>query len=669
MATWIDGSTDVLVEVGFTASPLTALASVSWTDVTAYVREFSIRRGRTDEYGAYAPGTLSVRLNNHDRRFDPENSAGPYSGNLLPMRRIRVRATQGGTRTLFVGYVTGWPQSWEEISDAVVDLRCVDATRLLDQTPVRGGTAVAALAAGLAECVAFYELSTFAGSESPALVGNVDLSVTGVPVLQLVQRAPIFRPDVIGRPLNSLFFAYVPTGGATVPTTTATGTPIGQDSILTNGFQAYGLDAITVAPLALEVWVYPTAFGQGGSAGGSSSVTSEVIAATTSTNYIRAELTGANRLAITASNSTLDRSGSITLTDGFQPGRPAHLAVSLTTSNLTVWINNTQVAQIASTVGTSSTTLTNRVGVNTNDVTLSGAQSFSNLAVYSAVPTSWPTNTYLAGVTGYGHPFGDRCGARAGRVLDIIGWPAADRSLGTGDTVLGPVFPAARSAWSLLTEAAEAEQALLFISGDGLVTMRDRQWQWNNTRARTAQITFGDQAGETPYVDISIAARDLEHMRNTVAVTAGGSASVIVSDSSSVTTYGVQDATVSVPALPNSYLARQLGAFLLRLRKGLATRVPSIEINGRTSTTVLGEIIDLELGDRVVVNRRPTGGTGSYSLAMTVQGIAHSASPDRWTTRLYLSPAQPSYTEGPYLTMGDATYGDIGVAAGNLVPY
>lgn len=667
MATWIDGSTDVLVEVGFTASPLTALASVSWTDITAYVREFSIRRGRSDEYGDYSPGTLSVRLNNHDRRFDPENSAGPYTGNLLPMRRIRVRATQGGTRTLFTGHVTGWPQSWEEIYDSVVDLRCVDATRLLSQTPVRGSTAVAALAAGLSECVAFYELSTFAGSESPALVGPVDLSVSGVPVLQLVTT---FRR--IGGRLGEearAFFTYVPTGGATAPATTTVGTPIGQGSILSNGFQAYGLNALSAAPVALEVWVYPTAFGQGGSAGGSSSVVSEVVASTTSTNFVRAELTGANRLTVTASNSTLNRNASAVVTDGFQPGKPAHLAVSLTTSNLTVWIDNQQVAQVASSVGTTTTTLTDRVGVNTNDVSLSGAQSFSNLAVFSAVPASWPTNTYLAGVTGYGHPFGDRCGARAGRVLDIIGWPAADRALGTGDTVLGPVFPAARSAWALLSEAAEAEQALLFISGDGLVTMRDRQWQWNNTRAINAQVTFGDNAGETPYVDISIAARDLEFMRNTVAVTAGGSAQVIVSDSSSVSTYGVQDTSVSVSALPNGYLARQLGAFLLRLRKGLATRVPSIEVDGRTSTTVLGEIIDLELGDRVVVNRRPTGGTGTYSLAMTVQGISHTATPATWTTRLYLSPAQPSYTEGPYLTMGDATYGDIGVAAGNLVPY
>jgi hypothetical protein len=129
---------------------------------------------------------------------------------------------------------------------------------------------------------------------------------------------------------------------------------------------------------------------------------------------------------------------------------------------------------------------------------------------------------------------------------------------------------------------------------------------------------------------------------------------------------------VSANFLPTwgGYVARQLGAFRLRARKDVATRIPMIRIKPRKATsTYLPTLLGLELGERVVVNRRPTGGSGSFSLSCTVQGIHHNIAADNWTTTLYLSPILSSYTEAPYLTMGDATYGKIGATAANKVPY
>lgn len=203
------------------------------------------------------------------------------------------------------------------------------------------------------------------------------------------------------------------------------------------------------------------------------------------------------------------------------------------------------------------------------------------------------------------------------------------------------------------------------------MTFRDRQWILTDSSSITSQATFGDSGSETPYADIEIDGNHVDYIRNVVTVTYSG-AQVTVSDSTSTTAYGEQVDSVNAALLPTfaSYLARQLGAYRLRLRKDPKTRIPMVKVLPRTKTsTHLPTLLGLELGERVTVKRRPTGGSGTIDLTCTVQGISHQITPDRWTTILYLAPSQSSYTEQPYLTLGDATYGRIGAAAGNKIPY
>jgi hypothetical protein len=71
-------------------------ASPSWQDITDYVREVRIRRGRQFELDRIDASTLALKLDNSDRRFDPSYVSGPYYPNVLPMRRVRVRAAAFG---------------------------------------------------------------------------------------------------------------------------------------------------------------------------------------------------------------------------------------------------------------------------------------------------------------------------------------------------------------------------------------------------------------------------------------------------------------------------------------------------------------------------------------------------------------------------------------------
>jgi len=102
----------ISVRVAFATDPT---AATTWTDLTnIYAETFASRRGRNFEWDRVQTGEATVVFKNQDRRFDPTNIAGSYYPNVLPMRRLNVRATYSGTTyDVFTGYVRGWPQTWE----------------------------------------------------------------------------------------------------------------------------------------------------------------------------------------------------------------------------------------------------------------------------------------------------------------------------------------------------------------------------------------------------------------------------------------------------------------------------------------------------------------------------------------------------------------------------
>lgn len=126
----------VTVEFSPTTNPL---ATPVWVDITSHVRfspGVTINRGRSSELDSFTAGRASLVLNNRARIFDPTYTAGPYYGNLKPLRRFRIQATyQGLTYHLFNGYCEGWPQEYD-VSDreAVVPIQMFDALGMLALT-------------------------------------------------------------------------------------------------------------------------------------------------------------------------------------------------------------------------------------------------------------------------------------------------------------------------------------------------------------------------------------------------------------------------------------------------------------------------------------------------------------------------------------------------------
>lgn len=114
-------------------------AGETYADVSAYVRDVRIRRGRQRPVDRFTAGTATVVLTNTDARFDPRNTTGPYAAagvsGVVPMRPIRISATYNGTTyRLFTGFIDAFSYGYAPgLKDATVTLSCSDGMKLLAQ--------------------------------------------------------------------------------------------------------------------------------------------------------------------------------------------------------------------------------------------------------------------------------------------------------------------------------------------------------------------------------------------------------------------------------------------------------------------------------------------------------------------------------------------------------
>ena len=122
-------------------------------NITDKVMAVSTRRGRNRILSNFEAGTATVTINDPDSWFNPQNTASPYYGKLIPLRKIRIYAdaTLGPTTyriALFSGYINSFDTSFYQGTQktSTVVLQCTDAFRLLNnvatgELPVPGCTA------------------------------------------------------------------------------------------------------------------------------------------------------------------------------------------------------------------------------------------------------------------------------------------------------------------------------------------------------------------------------------------------------------------------------------------------------------------------------------------------------------------------------------------------
>lgn len=99
------------------------LAGDVLVDVTPYVRNLNIKRGRSRQLEKFTSGAANLVLDNRDRIFDPLMESSPFYGSIVPRKEIQI-SRRG--QLLYVGNIEDWNFGYTLDGDATAEPSCVD---------------------------------------------------------------------------------------------------------------------------------------------------------------------------------------------------------------------------------------------------------------------------------------------------------------------------------------------------------------------------------------------------------------------------------------------------------------------------------------------------------------------------------------------------------------
>lgn len=614
----------IAVEVAFGKTFTDTVTDTDFTDITSDVRDvMSISRGRGSETDTFSTGSLQITLANASRQYDPEYSAGPYFGNLLPMRPCRVRLNYAGTTThLFYGFVRTWTQGWViGDHDATCVLIADDAMKALALAKLPECIYTTEVLADMGGLGSWYRLgevtgSTFcedsSGNERTGYYNNV---LTPVPAAGLID----FTNDS-SRQITTITPAA---GSHPMP---ASGSDVTQYVAGGGGF-----GYVVSTQWTWEIWAqlqagytFVDVYGQWNTA---------------RTAYFTVHfVNGPNKIVINASSSGTTFQATYTLPTAIDDGAQHHYAF---TRNGTAW------ALYVDGVAVTATTTSGSFGALHSDYGslsyLLGDSSpagltvfFDELAMYgTALSAARILAHYNAGNTGHA---GDTVSARITRVLaaaDYVG--AVDLDTST-QTVAGCDFNGgSTSLLAYLQLLEETERGRLFISADGTLTFHSR---YHDAGAAVA-VAFSDDTSSTlPYTMLAPAYDD-SRIANDVQVSRVTGVTQRATDATSAAAYGSRSVAIAgLLAETDAEMFDRANAEVF-MRKDPLLRFEGVTVMPRNAPTTLFPVVrDTEIGARVSVRRLPVATGSAFTKELTVEGISHRIDVrGGWETAYLTAPA------------------------------
>ncbi len=244
---------------------------------------------------------------------------------------------------------------------------------------------------------------------------------------------------------------------------------------------------------------------------------------------------------------------------------------------------------------------------------------------------------YAAGATPWA---GDTTGDRISRVLDLAGWPTADRDIDTGRSTMGSYLDPESNALAIAQQAEATEGGAMWQAPDGKVTFRDRHaiiQDWNST---TSQATFTDDGTvDDPhhYTALDLAYDDTLIVNEAAVSWADG---VETSrDQQSVDAYTRAAIRVET-ALRTAPEARDRGDWLLARYKHPTVRPERVVLRPAGDKRLWRHVLARRIGDRVTVRRKPQNTGDPIEFDATIESINHRIADgiNTWETEFGLSP-------------------------------
>lgn len=579
-----------VVEIAFTDGPY--VVSPTWTDVTSYVRDMQISRGISDDWNLVADGSATVVLSNRDRRFDPFNASGPYFGNLLPRRQIRIRATYSGTTyDVFRGFIDGWPPAWTDSGyDSTVTLSCFDALDLLGSAPMPPVWA--------SRYINDLGAEHFWKMDDP-IVGSgtiVNFTDSGT------RATPIASSNIVYQ-ISSLADGIQDTCAGSANNLTS-----GSAVDLPVAWGAYG-------NFSFSTWTRNNQV----SANGSS-----VTFATNGIGFEMAQITtGANAgqyrfrvRTVSLGYEWLSSAKSIT--------EPHHIVFTYnsTTGQGLVYIDGLAEAPTRSSFTTLFAPFTfEQISLFTGE--------YQHVASFNKVLTPTEASTI------YQYSLNQFLETSSQRETRIIGYTPFSASLTNfnGSEILLDLPANLSNATLQLEMASKSEYGPLFVNKAGVITSYTRNQIRSQTKSIVSQSSYGNGVGFTgnligPEIDIEYAG---DAMRNIADISCETAGTVTVTNVASVNTYGSADESVNT-VLGTLSSATTVGQIVSGwggqvYPKVSPTRVVMLPTASWAST------LGLELFDRFTLQVSPPTGS-SMSFNMLTSRISHSVTPEGWFTTL-----------------------------------
>ncbi len=242
-------------------------------------------------------------------------------------------------------------------------------------------------------------------------------------------------------------------------------------------------------------------------------------------------------------------------------------------------------------------------------VQISAIDGFGLLGLANLTDNNFTLNSSTLGVLdrnrlGGTDPFTtELSGARIGRLLDLAGWPAADRAIDTGQVfVTGNVQTG--GALATLQAVTDVEFGQLYMSPAGQVVFEDRLHRLTSTRSTITRATFTDiTSGNDRYDQVGYN-DDYRTIINDARRTRTGGAEQAATDSASIGEfYRRVDSKTDLPALDDDQLLT-LCQYLVGRYAQPSQRIENLDtaiVDPARLETVLG----LHISDRVTVHRTP----------------------------------------------------------------
>lgn len=225
---------------------------------------------------------------------------------------------------------------------------------------------------------------------------------------------------------------------------------------------------------------------------------------------------------------------------------------------------------------------------------------------------------------------GDLPGTRVNQILDAVSWPSNMRTIDTGSRELQNDPGGVRSGLEAIQTVEDTELGAFYMDTQGNATFRSRGYI-SQQNTQTA-ITYADNGTGYKYQEIDVAFDDTE-LSNEVTVTNHGGTAQTASDATSISTYFKRTYTLSGLLGRNNADALAIATSILSYRKTPRIRIESIglELTAEYSAPI-ADTLGIDFGDPIYVVRTQSP-TSVLDLRLTVQGIEHTITPDRWVTK------------------------------------